>query len=144
MNSATRNASPGSGRHAAVEAALVKAIEKAGSDWGADWSEWRYGRTNLSTLPHMLATAYDIPAVERPGALGTLNANGANFRRIVDLSNLDNSVWTNAPGQSGQPGSPFYANMRESLADGRYYPMAFTRPAVEKVARYRLNLRPAS
>ena len=49
-------------------------------------------------LPHRLVPAFDIQPVERPGAFSTVNANGANFRRIVDLSNLDNSVWTNAPG----------------------------------------------
>ena len=108
----------------------------------ADWSQWRYGRVNTTELPHSLVPAFDIQSVERPGALNTVNAEGANFRRIVDLSNLDNSVWTNAPGQSGQPGSPFYENMRENLANGQYFQMAFTRPAVEAIARYRLTLNP--
>jgi penicillin amidase len=129
-------------RRAATEAALQAAVEEATRDWGADWTQWRYGRTNISELPHTLIPAFDIQEVERPGAFGAVNANGANFRRIVDLSNLDNSVWTNAPGQSGQPGSPFYENMRESLANGVYYQMAFTRPAVEAIARYRLTLNP--
>jgi penicillin amidase len=92
----------------------------------------------------MFVPAFDLPAVERPGAFGTVNADGANFRRIIDLSNLDNSVWTNAPGQSGQPGSKFYDNMRENLGNGEYVPLLFTRKAIEARAAHRLNLNPGS
>jgi penicillin amidase len=129
-------------RQALVEEGLRGALERLTRDYGADWTEWRYGRTNTSTLPHMLVSAFDLPAVERPGSFGTVNASGANFRRIVDLSNLDNSVWTNAPGQSGQPGSPFYDNLREGLGNGEYAPLLFSREAVEEAAAYRLHLRP--
>jgi penicillin amidase len=143
VESAARNASlPTAERRAAVEEGLETAIEALTENLGADWSQWRYGRLNTSELEHSLVPAFDIPAVERPGALGTVNAAGANFRRIVDLANIDNSVWSNAPGQSGQPGSPFYDNMREHLANGQYFQLALSRPAVEAVARYRLTLRP--
>jgi penicillin amidase len=125
-----------------VEGGLVKALERLTSDFGADWTTWRYGRIAQSALPHSLVPAFDLPPVERPGAFGTVNAAGANFRRIIDLSNLDNSVWTNAPGQSGQPGSPFYGNLREHLGNGTYLPLLFSRAAVEKRVAYRLNLRP--
>jgi len=137
-------AAKGAEQRALVEAGLVKALERLKRDFGSDWSAWRYGRIAQSQLPHMFVPAFDLPPVERPGAFGTVNANGANFRRIVDLSNLDNSVWTNAPGQSGQPGSPFYANMRENLGNGEYVPLLFTRGAVEKRVAFRLNLRPGT
>ena len=58
------------------------------------------------------------------------------------LSDIDNSVWTNAPGQSGQPQSPFYANTRESLGSGEYLPVLFSREAVEGGAAHTLRLRP--
>jgi penicillin amidase len=134
----------GNDRRALVEAGLVKAVERLKADLGTDWTEWRYGRIAQSRLPHMFVPAFDLPPVERPGAFGTVNANGANFRRIVDLSNLDNSVWTNAPGQSGQPGSPFYDNLRDSLGNGQYLPLLFSRGAVEKRTTYRLTLRPGT
>jgi penicillin amidase len=134
----------GTEQRALIEAGLVKALERLKSDFGTDWAAWRYGRIAQTPLPHMFVRAFDLPSVERPGAFGTVNANGANFRRIVDLSNLDNSVWTNAPGQSGQPGSPFYDNLRENLGNGEYLPLLFTRRAVEKRVAYRLNLRPGT
>jgi penicillin amidase len=134
----------GARRRALVEAGLVKAVDGLTRELGSDWTMWRYGRVAQSPLPHMFVPAFDLAPVERPGAFGTVNANGANFRRIVDLANLDRSVWTNAPGQSGQPGSPFYANMRENLGNGEYVPLLFTRGAIEKRVAYRLNLRPGT
>jgi penicillin amidase len=134
----------GAAQRTHVEAGLMKALERLRTDFGTDWSQWRYGRINTSTLAHTFASAFDLPPVERPGGFGTVNATGANFRRIIDFSNLDNSVWTNAPGQSGQSGSPFYSNMRESLGNGEYALLLMTRPAVEKRVAYRLNLTPGT
>jgi penicillin amidase len=50
----------------------------------------------------------------------------------------------NTPGQSGQPGSPYYGNLAASSADAVYFPQMWTRPAVETVVAHRLRLTPAS
>jgi penicillin amidase len=129
-------------RRGLIEDGLEKMVEKLTADWGADWAGWNYGRGNPSALPHMFIPDFDLAPVERPGGFGTVNATGANFRRIIDLSNLDNSVATNAPGQSAQPGSPFYGDLAEHLGNGEYFPFLFTREAIEEVVEYRLVLRP--
>jgi penicillin amidase len=90
----------------------------------------------------MFVPAWDLPAVNRPGGFDTVNATGANFRRIIDLSDLDNSVGTNAPGQSAQPGSPYYGNLADHLGNGEYFPLVFSREAVESQAAHRLILKP--
>jgi penicillin amidase len=92
----------------------------------------------------MFVSAFDLPTVERPGGFGTVNATGANFRRIIDLANLDRSVATNAPGQSAQPGSPFYGNLVSGLSEPDYFPLLFTRRAVEEGATHTLTLHPES
>jgi len=135
-------AKPGASRQALVEQGLSQALERLTTDWGADWSQWRYGRINESKLPHMFIDAFSLPPIERPGGFNSVNATGANFRRIIDLSNLDNTVATNAPGQSAQPGSPYYGNLREHLADGVYFPLPFTRGAVDKQAAHKLTIAP--
>ena len=89
-------------------------------------------------------SAYDLPAAERSGGGGTVAAIGATYREIIDFSDLDGSVATNAPGQSGRPGSPFYGNLTESWAIQVYFPLSFSREAVESNAEYRLLLRPGS
>lgn len=133
---------PSAERQALTAEGLGKTIAALTKDWGADWTEWTYGRGNPSALPHMFIPDFDLPAVERPGGFGTVNATGANFRRIIDLSNLDNSVATNAPGQSAQPGSPFYGDLADRLGNGEYFPFLFTREAVEGVVSHRLMLTP--
>ena len=60
----------------------------------------------------------------------------------IDLSDLDRSVATNAPGQSAQPGSPFYGNLSDHLGNGEYFPLLFSREAVEGNVAHRLTLRP--
>jgi penicillin amidase len=135
-------ATPVTERRTLIEQGLRATVDRLRADWGADRSQWRYGRIHVSELPHMFVPDFSLEAVERPGGFGTVNANGANFRRIIDLADLDRSVGSNAPGQSAQPGSPFYGNLRENLANGQYFPMAFTRDAVERVAAHRLTLVP--
>jgi penicillin G amidase len=132
----------GPARQALVEEGLSQAIARATKDWGTDWSQWRYGRINESPLPHQFIDAYSLPAVERPGGFNSVNATGANFRRVIDLSNVDKTMATNAPGESAQPGSPYYGNLREHLADGVYFPLPYTRSAVNQQAAHTLKLVP--
>ncbi len=129
-------------RTSVIEDGLQQTLSKLTADWGSDWSAWNYGRGNPSALPHMFIPDFDLAPVERPGGFGTVNATGANFRRIIDLSNLDNSVATNAPGQSAQPGSPFYGDLAERLGNGEYFPFLFTRGAIEEAVAHRLMLNP--
>ena len=51
-------------------------------------------------------------------------------------------MMTNAPGQSGRPGSPYYGNLTESWAAGEYFPLLFSRPAVDGRVENRLVLKP--
>jgi penicillin amidase len=129
-------------RQAFVETGLRQALDRLTKDWGSDWSQWRYGRINNSDLPHMFIPEFNLPSVERPGGFNTVNATGANFRRIIDLSNVDNSVATNAPGQSAQPGSQYYGNNREYLGNDQYFPLPYTRGAVDKLAAHTLTIKP--
>lgn len=130
-------------RRALIEQGLNAALERLTAELGPDRSEWRHGRIHASELPHMVASQFDLPTVERPGGFGAVNATGANFRRIIDLADLDRSVASNSPGQSAQPGSPFYGNLVENLGNGEYFPLLYTRGAVEERAAYRLMLQPA-
>ena len=134
---------PEAERQALIERGLTAAIERLTRELGPDRDEWRHGRVHASALPHLLAPEFDLPAVERPGGFGAVNATGANFRRIIDLAAPDRSVASNAPGQSAQPGSPYYGNLAENLGNGEYFPLLFTRGAVEEHAAHRLTLRPA-
>ncbi len=139
---ARSTATPAAERREALEASLRATLARLTEQLGADRSQWRYGRLHESPLPHMMVSDFDLPTVERPGGFGAVNATGANFRRIIDLSNPDNNVASNAPGQSAQPGSPFYDNLVDNLGNGDYFPLLSSREAVEERAAYRLTLSP--
>jgi penicillin G amidase len=123
-------------------AALAQALAYLEERLGPDRSTWRWGRIHRSEFPHTLVRAYDLPAVERSGGGGTIAATGATFRQIIDFSDLDRSRATSTPGQSMQPGSPFYGNLLPLWAEGEFFPLLYSREAVDAGARHVLNLRP--
>jgi penicillin amidase len=129
-------------RKVLLERALLQGGRTLRDSLGSDPSGWRWGRIHRSELPHALVRAYDIPAIERPGGPPTVAATGATYRQVIDFSNLDASLATNVPGQSGQPGSPFYANLAEPFGRGEYFPLSFSSLAVDRNAAYRLVLVP--
>jgi penicillin amidase len=124
----------------ALEPILRAAFDSLRAAQGADPSQWRWGRFNISQLAHSLVRAYDIPPVERHGGAGFVAAVGATYREIIDMGDLDGALATNVPGQSGQPWSPFYSNLVDGFGRGEYFPLAFSRAAVERVAAHRLVL----
>lgn len=129
-------------RDALSEEALAAAVNDVRGTQGSDRDEWRWGRSFRSEFPHWLVSAYDLPAVERSGGGGTIAAAGATFREIIDFADLDNSRATSAPGQSMQPGSPFYGNLLPLWGEQEFFPLLYSREAVEAHEARRLLLRP--
>ena len=131
---------------ASHEQALAAALDNLESSQGADWEAWRWGPRNSIAFEHPLWEGFDLPSVDRGGDRTTVNVarpgGGPSFREILDFAEWDRSVATSTPGQSGQPGSPNYGNLRQMWADGEYFPLLYTRDAVESNAAHRLILRP--
>ena len=46
------------------------------------------------------------------------------------------------PGQSGQPESPYYSNLLHLWANDEYFPLAFSRKAVDSKSAHKLTLKP--
>jgi penicillin G amidase len=131
-------------RKTLVEAALVKAVQQLSTEQGSDRNGWRWGRTHATVFKHPLLSAFDLPTVERDGGAETVNATGAVYRLITDFADPDKSIVTIGPGISGQPGSPFYGNLLEDWVNGVFFPLAFTRPAVDQITAHRLILKPGA
>jgi penicillin G amidase len=130
-------------RNALSEAALVAAVDDLRERQGEDPAAWRWGRIHRSEFPHWLVGAFDLPSVERSGGGGTIAATGATFREIIDFADFDNSRVTSTPGQSMQPGSPFYGNLLPLWGEETFFPLLYTRPAVEARSAHRLTLTPS-
>jgi penicillin amidase len=142
---------------------LRKSLEEAWSAMerlqGPDPAKWSWGRLHLVRLRHPVnqtpnaASVTDLGPVPRPGDEYTVNAtgysgssfdqvSGASYREILDLSDWDHSVAVNAPGQSGQPGSPHYSDLLAPWSEGKYFPLVYSREAVEKETMDRMTLEP--
>jgi penicillin amidase len=148
---------PRAGRDAVLLQSLEAAVAEAKKRLGPDPSTWRWGALHTAAFRHVLGTGPDreklfnpLP-VERGGDGYTLNvgvgpgfnvAHGASFREILDLGNWDRSVATNVPGQSGQPASPHYADLLPLWAEGKYFPLLYSRKKIEAAATERLVLTP--
>ncbi len=132
-------------RASLAETAMEIAIENLETSQGDDWSAWNWGSMNHTRFEHPVTAAFDLPAVDRPGDLTTVNLTaewGGSFREILDVSDWDNSVATSTPGQSAQPQSPHYADLLDMWASGEYFPLLFTREAIEENTEHRLVLKP--
>lgn len=141
----------------AIVQSLTAAVTEARTRLGDDLSRWRWGALHRAPFNHPLATdearrmLLNLPAIERGGDGNTVNntsganfrqTHGASFREILDVSDWDRSVGTNTPGQSGQPGSRHYDDLLKLWAEGRYFPLLYSRGRVEAGARQRLLLQP--
>ena len=126
---------------------------------GMDSTKWSWGQMHHVRFRHPLdqmpgaAALTDPSPVSRPGDEYTVNAtgyydssfdqvSGASYREILDLSDWDHSVAVNVPGQSGQPASPHYSDLIPLWSEGKYFPLLYSREAVEKEATDRLVLQP--
>ncbi len=125
----------------AVASTLRQAIDDLSATQG-DQADWRWGRSNRISFAHPLSAAFDLAAVERRGGAGTVSSNGGTYKQVIDLTNWDDSRVLNAPGQSGQPGSPFYDSLLDDWKNGDYQPYLFSREAVEENAVNTLRLVP--
>ena len=67
---------------------------------------------------------------------------GPSFRQILDVSDWDRSVATNAPGQSEWTTSPHFADLAKLWASGEYFPLVFSDRAVQDIAESTLVLQP--
>jgi penicillin G amidase len=150
---------PAAGRDKVLLDALRAAQTKLEALQGIDISKWSWGKLHTMRFQHPLdkmsndETVLDRGPIPRPGDDYTVNAThfsessfsqvaGASYREIFDLSDWDNSVGVNVPGQSGQPTSPHYDDLLSLWSAGRYFPLSFSKSAVDQQTTDVLELRP--
>lgn len=129
---------------------------------GDDPQQWRWGSLLRIAFKHPLLHLADaglaaqmrIATFDRGGSGHTVNNNGfnplrfkvrggASWRMAVTPGDWDGARMTNAPGQSGDPQSPFYDNLAAGWAADESFPLLYSRAAVERHVKLRIELRPA-
>jgi penicillin amidase len=153
---------PKAARDAILLESLRAAVNEARQLLGPDVSTWTWGKLHHAQFEHALTPLADA-ATKAQMTVGRLAMGGsafspraasyrasdfrvtagASFRMVLDVGNWDQSVVINTPGQSGDPFSPHYRDLAPLWAAGEYAPLAYSREAVERVARSAISLQPA-
>lgn len=144
-------------------ASLTAAYDEMQKLEGPDPKAWQWGSLHHALPEHLLFDALDngLRAKLQPGPWPTGGSaytpdasayrpsdfqlvGGASFRMVLDVGNWDNSRAVNYPGQSGTAADPHYRDLAGMWIKGEYFPLLYTRPAVEKAAEERIILKPAA
>lgn len=148
------------GQEAAMQS-LRKAWAATTNLLGEQSADWQWGDLHQIAFKHPLlahananlAQKMALKPYPRGGSANTTNntsfypdtfnvRSGASFRMVVDVGNWDAALMTNAPGQSGDPRSPYYDNLLENWATEGQVPMLFSREKVEENEAFRITLIP--
>jgi hypothetical protein len=128
---------------------------------GGDMAKWIWGDIHTADFPHPLLSdgtksvfgiapvrrggdAYTVMAASSPTQQGAKQLLGASFKFVFDVQDWDRSTGLSTPGNSGQTGSPHYADLAPLWGEGKHFPLAFSRKKVEEVSKERLLLYPVA
>ena len=132
-----------------VKKTFASAIADLKKRLGEDTKNWMYGQKNNkhSYMVHSLGEVTKKEFSEKlnlgplprggnsytPGSTGSdyRQSSGGSFRMIVNTGDWDSSIGTNAPGQSGNPASPFYGNLFKDWSEDKYFPVYFSKEKIE-------------
>jgi len=150
------------GRDTLVRRTLAAAWRETRERLGGDPARWRWGDLHRIAFTHPLEPyadeetreAMSLPELPMGGSGYTANNTayapedfevraGASWRMVLDVGNWDAARMTNAPGQSGRPGSPFYGDLLEGWAEGESFPLLYSHDAVAEATVKRIRLLPA-
>lgn len=141
-------------------ASLEGAIQNLHKKLGDDLNQWQYGQPAYHhvLIKHPLSNAVNdslrkvlecgpLPrggSGSTPGVTSNTDnqTHGATFRIVADVTDWDNTWFTNAPGQSGNPESSFYKNLFEGWANDQHFPVYFSREKIDKSVKEKSILKP--
>ncbi|MCO1579933.1 penicillin acylase family protein [Crossiella sp. SN42] len=142
---------------------LVSARAEVEKLLGADQASWQWGKLQHTKFENPVSPLVDeatrkrlnVGPFPRGGASDTVNNSeyesadfrhigGASLRVVIDVGNWDGSKAVNAPGQSGNPADPHYKDLAETWRKGEYFPLVYSKVAVERNAERYLILVPKS
>jgi penicillin amidase len=140
-------------------ATLAEATRDCRRRHGADETRWQWSGWHHGFFEHPLANVYpeslrSVGPLRQGGSALTVMSNGyrmsdgraitgASFRMVVDVGQWDNSVFVNAPGQSGDVRSQHYDNHGELWSERKYVPLIFSEEAIARETKLHILLEPS-
>jgi penicillin amidase len=145
-----------------IGGALQAALSDLQRRFGRDRRAWQWGRAHVTLGRHQvfgllpIIGAFFNVEVASPGGNYTLNRglvdfrteqpfanrNGASYRAIYDLADLDRSLYMQSTGQSGNPFAPGYRSFAHRWAKVEYIEIATIRERIVPTAAGTWRLAP--
>jgi penicillin G amidase len=137
---------------------LGLAVKDCRKRFGDDHHQWKWSGWHHGYFQHPLANVYpealrDVGPLAQGGSGMTVMSNGyrmsdgrtitgASFRMVVDVGAWDNSVFVNAPGQSGDGRSSHYDDHGSLWSQRDYVPLVYSEEAIARETRLHIMLEP--
>ena len=147
---------PATSREDEMRAAFQQALEQLNSDLGKDLTQWFWKRIQIVKFSHALSARGDLACLlnQEPQAVhGDMMTvcntgfatTGAGYRLIHDLStDPAEMLAVDCQSQSGQPGSPHYADQFSDWAAGRYHRVPLDREQATSARVHQQALMPTA
>ncbi len=140
-----------------VSQSILDAVRDIEFDVGPDPDTWKWGEVHTLTHPHSLGDidllnrlfSFNVGPFPTGGSDNSVNNGGyslerpykedfgASMRRIVDLSNLNETQFVIPTGQSGHPRSPHYDDQAPLFISGKYRTTRFNDETIKSSDRFR-------
>jgi penicillin amidase len=153
---------PQAARDELLLSTLSAALTETKSLLGPDRAQWQWGNLSTVMFEHALSPLAD-EAERASMAIGPAPKDGdsnvpgvaeyehkhfrtigvATLRTVTDVGDWDNSVAVNGAGQSGDWTSPHYRDLFPMWLKGEYFPLLYTRAAIERATERRILLEPS-
>jgi penicillin amidase len=142
---------------------LAAAVAETKTLLGPDRAKWQWGQLSTILFEHALSPLAN-PTQRAAMTIGPAPKDGdsnvpgvaefdhksfrtigvATLRVVMDVGNWDQSVAVNGAGQSGDWTSPHYRDLFPMWLAGKYFPLLYTRRAIEQATERRIELAPGS
>jgi penicillin amidase len=156
-------AHPQAARDELLLGSLAAAVAETKSFLGPDRTQWQWGKLSTVLFEHALTplaneserAAMTIGPAPKDGdsnVTGVAEYDHKRFRTIgvatlrtvTDVGDWDKSVAVNGAGQSGDWTSPHYRDLFPMWLKGQYFPLLYSRGAIERAAERKIMLEPSS
>jgi len=146
-----------------AQSAFSQSIDDLTEEYGNNPETWSWGEAHIAVHAHRpfeqfpFLNSFFSRRVPSDGGFYTLNRGGhilssqepfanihaSGFRAIYDFADLDNSLFVQSTGQSGNPVSPFFETFLSKWAETDFIPMTTDRQQLQAAAVGRLVLTPS-
>jgi penicillin amidase len=145
-----------------VQAAFQDALSSLEKDLGPESSQWRWG--SVHTLEHghpmgqvkALRSFFNVGPFPVRGSREVINnmyfgygegssykvGHGPSTRRVIDFSDIENSMSILPTGQSGNPFSKYYRDQAELFAEGKFRKMMLNKEEIISTSESLLTFKP--